>query len=190
MKQIGLSISQYAQDYDEGLPPTRPIINGVPTNVAQADTSQPGSHFYTCADGVTPGLWVSWMDIINPYVKSWKVFECPSAYTNVQCSYGYNWYVSGARTDWISLPVNVPIKLAQMSKPAECVMILDYNISYGSYANPYEPPTVGWLLPYIAVHSNGSNVCFADGHVKWMALTSSLYQPPNWVNPMWNPLTP
>ncbi|RYX85499.1 DUF1559 domain-containing protein [bacterium] len=56
LKQIGLGLMQYAQDYDETLPAW---YNG-PSNVSNATTS-----------------W-KWNDSIFPYVKSEQVFTCPS----------------------------------------------------------------------------------------------------------------
>jgi prepilin-type N-terminal cleavage/methylation domain-containing protein/prepilin-type processing-associated H-X9-DG protein len=74
LKQIGLGLLQYTQDYDEQLAST-----------------------YYYPDGVTNASWYSnntnvykWMDAIYPYVKSEQIFDCPSADT--AGSYKYTYY--------------------------------------------------------------------------------------------------
>src|SRR4051794_32549832 len=61
LKQIGLAITQYCQDYDETLP-----------RFSLADTSYLGFAGYDGADGPR------WADEIFPYIKSTQVFNCPS----------------------------------------------------------------------------------------------------------------
>jgi prepilin-type N-terminal cleavage/methylation domain-containing protein/prepilin-type processing-associated H-X9-DG protein len=60
MKQQGLAVLMYAQDYDETLPPWW-VWNLVPTNPKGW-----GDHYY-------------WYVLILPYVKSRDIFRCPSA---------------------------------------------------------------------------------------------------------------
>lgn len=63
LKQIGLGMLQYSQDWDEAY-------------VASYYGSQ-GNNKNT--DGVTN---YKWMDAVYPYIKSEQVFNCPSAYRN------------------------------------------------------------------------------------------------------------
>lgn len=184
LKQIALGITQYCQDYDETFPTNKPGGYNA-GDIQQTDTSMPGNHMWTCSNGQTAGYVVCWMDMINPYVKSWHIFECPSRINSDQPSYGYNALVNGAV--WVSTPA----KLGNIKKPAECVELLDYNVGYGSYANAAEPigTTNSWLGNYVKLHSDGANVSFCDGHVKWYKLSSSLFNPPDIWNPMWNPAT-
>lgn len=58
LKQIGLGVMQYSQDYDEKLP-ARVYFGGAP------------------GEG-------SWRDVIQPYVKSTQLFACPSNTGNTQ----------------------------------------------------------------------------------------------------------
>jgi len=60
LKQIGLGMLQYAQDYDETLPR---IAFG-------ADSAWGGPEWH-------PGR-AHWMDVAQPYIKSEQVFNCPS----------------------------------------------------------------------------------------------------------------
>src|SRR5690606_37027528 len=57
LKQIGLGIMQYTQDYDERFPRAWSVY------------------------GDTSVLPVGWADAIQPYVKSIQVFQCPSEST-------------------------------------------------------------------------------------------------------------
>jgi prepilin-type N-terminal cleavage/methylation domain-containing protein/prepilin-type processing-associated H-X9-DG protein len=69
LKQIGLGLLQYAQDYDESTTFTWYGSNGV---------SQPyGSGGCTELEAVN-GCY-KWMDAIYPYTKSEQIFNCPSA---------------------------------------------------------------------------------------------------------------
>ena len=73
LKQIGLALIQYTQDFDEGL---------APAVVGNGKSSSDGVSNYT------------WMDAIYPYVKSAGVFVCPS-----DPGYSSNWpykYAGGA----------------------------------------------------------------------------------------------
>ncbi|CUU34615.1 MAG: DUF1559 domain-containing protein [Armatimonadetes bacterium] len=62
VKQIGLGVQMYAQDYDEY----------VPRN-AYADPPRvlEGNHFVDCSSP-------RWMDVLYPYIKNGDVFNCPS----------------------------------------------------------------------------------------------------------------
>src|SRR5215211_8817835 len=64
LKQIGLGLLQYAQDFDESLP-------GV--------WFGPGTAWDVQSDATT---YYKWMDAIYPYVKSEQLFNCPSDSAN------------------------------------------------------------------------------------------------------------
>ncbi|MDX1935300.1 MAG: DUF1559 domain-containing protein [Capsulimonadales bacterium] len=62
VKQIGLGMMMYAQDYDEVISRN---AHPDPPRVPE------GAHFTNCS---TP----RWMDVINPYIKNLDIFNCPS----------------------------------------------------------------------------------------------------------------
>ena len=66
LKQIGLGIMQYVQDYDERYPSAR--IN----NVSLVDST---------GTTITP-TGVPWHIVVQPYVKSTQLFKCPSQTSN------------------------------------------------------------------------------------------------------------
>lgn len=69
LKQLGLAIHQYIQDYDEKLP--FGIITRAPA-AAQVWTSQ------KYCDGALGGPTSTYMDCITPYVKNEQIYQCPS----------------------------------------------------------------------------------------------------------------
>lgn len=178
LKQIGLAFAQYAQDYDEMFPLWAPA--GA-TLVAQNDSNEPGAHFATSPNGANSGNYQSWMDTINPYVKNWQVFACPSAINRAYCSYGYNSMLNG----WH----NGPVSLGAIAKPSEGILTLDYNVPYGVFANGVEPGgSATWLRPYTELHNEGSNICYIDGHVKWQKF-EVIYGAADFYAPMWYPFS-
>jgi prepilin-type N-terminal cleavage/methylation domain-containing protein/prepilin-type processing-associated H-X9-DG protein len=105
----------------------------------------------------------AWMDIINPYVKNSQIFKCPSGtgpgvrvgtnVNNIYTHYGYNWRQLGSDT------AGSQRSLGSVTMPAETITYSDsvsYVVSY--YEHFYYP---------MAVHNEGSNVGFVDGHAKW-----------------------
>ena len=156
LKQIGLGISQYAQDYDEILPPMQPGGRYAARTI-QTNTSEPGSHFLISPDGNNPDYIVSWMDLINPYIKSWKIFMCPSAVVDERFSgYGYNGYLNSMWTSAVT-------QLGSVKRPSDCIMNMDYNCCWSAYANNWETQ----LRYYTELHNGGLNATYVDGHVKW-----------------------
>lgn len=69
LKQIGLGIMQYSQDYDEKLVAYGYSYNNTPY---AASNPSPAATNY------------KWMDAIYPYVKSEQVFNCPSMASDAQ----------------------------------------------------------------------------------------------------------
>lgn len=167
LKQLGLGILQYTQDYDEKLPGVRKL--NAPT--------------------------AYWGILIQPYVKSTQVFICPNGAphsatsTGEYSSYGYN-YILG-------IDATTVVSLAAIANSAETVMIgdswahlpapndlLGYAILYSpnssnlsSYPSWWRkvqgsgPQYIGTLTQQ---HFNGANVAYADGHAKWSQLPGPL----------------
>lgn len=77
LKQIGLGMMQYSQDFDETLPQ-------IVENQAGPLAPQP----------VEPK---SWVQILNPYIKSYQLWQCPSETTTGATP--YNGYWPGATVD-------------------------------------------------------------------------------------------
>jgi prepilin-type N-terminal cleavage/methylation domain-containing protein/prepilin-type processing-associated H-X9-DG protein len=189
LKQIGLGMLQYSQDYDEKYVPPRNHFNGY---------------------GVT------WMNVIQPYVKSKQLFLCPSDtmpatnYANtgywqtdlavppadkIRSSYGYNMgFQNGGTYDGVAQ--------AAVTSVATTVMVTDgvAQAEIGKPAHQWTQKTHAFLIsPNPATgmstqatnydegapherHLETTNVLFADGHVKARKVLS--FYNPSGTNPL------
>ena len=157
VKQMMLATLQYTQDYDEHF---------LRLNCG------PGIPSYTLPNGAAyTGGYMLWPTSVFPYVKSIQMFSCPSSSTiwtgnyTGSMSYGFQSYLSG-------------IALAQFNQPSECCVYADMaergtvGANGDSYNyNDYLSSTNGNGIEFGALHNEGGNVGYADGHVKWRKLS-------------------
>lgn len=197
LKQIGLGIVQYRQDYDEKYFP--PVIG--PDNW--------GNGGYSAFISTIPAGGTGWVDIMQPYVKSLQLFQCPSerqrqgtnpaSYT--YSDYAYNASIGLAWDSGSNTLLYPKLNEATIVSPVTTVMATDGFVSYdapersssamastvgcypnfdcsGNTASPgYENhgsewnPVTGQNIvgggPFR--HLEGANYLFCDGHVKWYA---------------------
>jgi len=174
MKQIGLGLMQYTQDYDERYPPSSYCnLTSCAPGDQDSDPSKPSGTFGTYA--VSTGNHRTWMDFIYPYVKSTQVFVCPSSQVpKTTPNYGYSdafnmfgtasYYYrnGGTSTYWI------PISLASVTRPSEVICITEYS----NTNIEMQPAYVRTLAnnpanTEVTPHLDGGNAIYADGHAKW-----------------------
>ena len=186
LKQIGLGVLQYTQDYDEKLP--RAWYGGGPGDSNATD--------------------YKWMDAIRPYVKSTQLFTCPSTPSGLgngatgqyipydapnNAGYGRNNWGSYAMNSvyWDSPlntqgPGNGGMSLSNSNAPATTVWVADGNGSYQvAWRNVAENQPIRqagsfkWLGydlnnlqegAFIERHLETSNLLYTDGHVKSIKL--------------------
>jgi len=180
LKQLGLGLLMYVQDYDEKFPTYY---------WGEGNAGQPNS--------------CTWWAGIYPYVKNAQIYACPSArscghrthqvwinfygspFTNAgfKIDYGYNEIIGN---------VGGGLSIGQIKRPAEVVVLADCSSSWiGGYWSSGRrdflrrvaqgdcwtgcgcPPndTVFASSDY-ARHNGGSNICFADGHAKWYSFNN------------------
>ena len=178
LRQLGLALMQYTQDYDEKYP----------TLSTTSDVEPPGGWWSSASSK----LWF-WPQIIYPYHKSVQVFVCPSMSvyrdTPIMGHYGASRYILVADGD-------TPVSNAQLTSPAGTYLCFDsgsYQLqatATGSVTAPkgtylYLPGTgkLGLTVSKTAIdplleddyengrHFGGVNMAFADGHVKWLKST-------------------
>jgi prepilin-type N-terminal cleavage/methylation domain-containing protein/prepilin-type processing-associated H-X9-DG protein len=183
LKQLGLGINMYAQDYDEILP-----------------------YGYNYSADRTVLWW--WQDNIRPYVKNEAIYTCPSASPHAQWS-AYRPlgtpnplirdYIANAakvgpdsgqwpptRTDASTIRVGPftnggwPAQsLASVDDPAGTIAVFDGYNEIEIYAineadcwkpTPDPPASANWRWPGVVAkrHSDGFVAAFIDGHAKWM----------------------
>ena len=169
LKQIGMAMMQYVQDYDETLP----------------------QHYFRSPSDVVVS---SIITLLHPYVKNVGVWDCPSA--DMKCkrsgsdpivlgdrSYGWNYYI---------FPLSSPARLARLTSPADTVCAADctgdswgpgrlYYPSTGARTDPidgsqnnswWDTDAHGGVRPgfnFVVRHNQMGNVLFMDGHVKAMS---------------------
>ena len=182
LKQIGMAVMQYTQDYDDFYVPAFQKAPGTNNPVTQTDPSMPGTRFYSRYGGSSAGYRISWMDLIYPYAKSIDLFKCPSFIRSpesgghVNPPYGYNAAFYQANTAYTgSQPWLTSLKMSAVKRPSELIMFLDFHFTWNNAApntvNSYAVPTSG-EYKYIFSHLHGTNIVFADGHAKWRSAAS------------------
>ncbi len=181
LKQIGLGIMQYTQDYDERMP----------------------SNYVRVGSGGS--IYRYWPDLLQPYIKSYQLFVCPSDSEPIshpfnrgagdpnplRVSYAPNGIITCSAGDMTSLNFpavsasTAPILYAGLSQsivgleePATTILITEKEDT--------TPPTVPLTPVNIdncnntdlstdaatrevpPRHLEGTNFLFGDGHVKWL----------------------
>lgn len=178
LKQLGLSIMQYTQDFDEKMVPIflygtgQTLPNGTPTSTGQA---------------------VLWYNLLNPYIKNLQIFNCPSSglpathtYTGGNeggFNYGYNYLAPFACSSNCGVNMGgggnaAGASLASIEDPSGTLTIVDakyYTVnSVGVPVTEQQMTgeavclTASWPDCVSARHLETSNILFADGHVKAM----------------------
>ncbi len=152
LKQIGLAFLQYAQDNSETFPPAFQGYTGKP------------------------------FDRIQPYIRNTQILACPSDVgdygpnpdplykreANNFTSYSYNSGVSAGPTSFCMLPQNSTppkgvdkLNLSQVKSPTRVALVLETSGIY-----PWS-----WHENFAPLRNNArSNVCFVDGHVKFIKI--------------------
>lgn len=171
LKQIGLGIAQYTQDYDETLPRDWVDANGTGGN-GNANCPR-------------------WSDVTQPYIKSTQIFNCPSATslpfitsttfpmtraTNQLGSYEWNdAYWDRGRTPR-GLADTTPISV--IDSPSTTLNVADANVNNGNAEIAWQSDTAGQptgintavtppqFQDAVARHLETIDVLYCDGHVK------------------------
>ncbi len=187
LKQIGLGIMMYVQDYDE----TYPLLwygSGNPS-VVQTEPGTPGLQFKEGDGGYgVEDNYITYMDLIYPYVKSVQVFRCPSSvdaerYPDYEMNGGYG----GAYKSYYGKSNGVTT-LAEIESPSTSAMIwetgaesngVSYETKYGFRGSAANIPR--WQDSH-KEHLEGMNMAFGDGHVKWQSIASVVGQTGPYVN--------
>jgi prepilin-type N-terminal cleavage/methylation domain-containing protein/prepilin-type processing-associated H-X9-DG protein len=188
LKQIGLGLLQYSQDFDERYPLYR--ING--------GAGEPARPY-------------GWADAIQPYIKSEQLYQCPSEKTApptasprpIQvgyCDYVYN-LALGSQPGTSGNASGAGASLSAIVNPTLCMMVIDGKV-YGTSATAgvadngsarMSTRGSGGTARAVAnnfdtdVHLAGANMLFADGHVKWQKGQDG--RPDTWAA-VWNANTP
>ncbi len=163
MRQVGMAVLQYAQDYDE----------------MTVGTEQ----------GIDPEYF--WGEMLEPYLKSKQILDCPSSSARFQLSAPQPGFPNGIGLEWSYNYAINDIKdssgagigaafapQATFPRPADTVLILDGWPAAQEPATDEERHEIRWTwgLRNSAVnplddgcprHTGGFSLLLADGHAKW-----------------------
>jgi len=204
LKQIGLGLMMYAQDYDEKLP--RANVCGPIALESGGNSSNSG-----CSSPAPGNYYHLWWHMIYPYVKNTQVFVCPSS--GAVWTGGYFPTKNGASYAPYGYNTNMSagISLAAIPQVAETPFLAD-STYYLMNADIYCQATTisSKITPYCTsansrasenndppnpLHLDTFNMLFTDGHVKserrenWVTAntqpTAAPYTDPIWQK--WDP---
>ena len=199
LKQVGLGLAQYTQDYDERLP-MRVFYPG------GSSAWDPGLGNYSSSDAIKKNRDDnSWRSVIQPYLKSTQVLVCPSNLDNVKetydagvmRSYAGNWNYGGGADDttgqgYFNGTGDPGVALSEIAAPAQLIGIVEmwhtpyvtFNVDKNSQAYsdsgtggrdwPAGAAAGGYANFLFAGHLGTGNYLFADGHVKSLRPTQTM----------------
>lgn len=143
LKQLGLAMMMYAQDYDESTPLG---YSGL-------------------------GWWTgTWKERVHPYVKNYQLYQCPSQPLSLPPggygTYGINAYIGEAVSSVTLAQVQRPAETFAIGENGDGDWVIEPN---GAYCSPPWPQP-GWVQAH---HNEGANFAYLDGHVKWLKLVTA-----------------
>lgn len=150
LKQYGLGMNMYAQDYDETYP-------------------------YLVCGSTGAGTKMIWSRLLYPYIKNKEIWRCPSfsstyfgepidtiAFWDFGPGYGLNGRIFPNQ----SAPNCFGVASASIQTPAETFMIIDTKNPDGQPYGYYW----AYYLSYVRFnHTDGANSTYFDGHAKWVS---------------------
>ena len=165
LKQIGLAMVQYTQDFDETLP------GGDPSST------------FLCKEEPN-GISVNCLQLLNPYIKNTQVWACPSnSYSSMEMDWGNTFYSNpdprasySGNYQIFARRFGAPHPISFILQPSEKLLITDtVTFANGSGVNGASDSclgydnwnsTNGFPVNGFAGHMGTMNVLFCDGHVK------------------------
>lgn len=180
MKQLGLAVTMYVQDYDEIYPVTTRTYD--PTGPVNSNS-----------------VYGAWTQHLYPYTKNVQIFGCPDGRVkNTEKVLGPGGSETGAinvpfyqlgANEWIvsngDLTYQPPVAMAAIGKNAELPILADslYILWNGPHRIMNANYTGGWWAapqtpdPAYSRHSGGSTIAYGDGHAKWVSQRSMEIDP-------------
>ncbi|RYX83479.1 DUF1559 domain-containing protein [bacterium] len=175
MKQLGMALQMYVDDYDNLVPPREYTIAGDANYDYQLFV---GGKRKKGTSGAT-AVWYPEFGLLQPYIKSVQVTTCPSS-TDLNIrqpyeisapgqpqGYGYN-------QSYLFPGTNPPPNTVAIEKPSETVFLTDS--AYALNASTLQTWTGNWApsVGYPTVHGRHqgfANIAWADGHAKALRVT-------------------
>jgi prepilin-type N-terminal cleavage/methylation domain-containing protein/prepilin-type processing-associated H-X9-DG protein len=154
MRQLGIGLSMYAQDYDETL-----FFFGHNVDFSRASAAVP-------LGARADNRW--WNQILSYTTNVPNLLVCPEDSRRLPNS------TDGKPRSYIANRAAENLALAQVERPAEIIVVSEKGNPFDD--SWFEPPKnlydkPGFAEPVLALtrHSGGVNATFFDGHAKWMS---------------------
>lgn len=180
MKQIGLGLMMYTQDYDEvlaGNDPSGSYAAGLNRNLGWNEPFTTG----------VSATYRNWARDIQPYIKNYGIYRCPS--TTPRSSYNggngpYNecnkaLYPACYDTSYALNGLAETKAMAVIPAPADIIFLREFSIySRTAQTRPRRSNATAATFQefnhilYDFVHSEGSNLLYCDGHAKFKRKTA------------------
>lgn len=198
LKQWGLAISLYTQDYNEYLPPSRD----------------------------SRASWIYWFDFLSSYIikkgpqsLSWKtdmfpnrdrndtLKNCPTKIFTPNYVYPSSAWMGKVEPDYeanadvmpyyrpdgtINEGATVAMKISRITEPSKTFVLIDgfYGIPLISSIPNFDPNSSQKVVVYR--HSGGANVLYVDGHVEWhkQPKLGNSGKDVDWISWRYNPSAP
>jgi len=160
LRQLGLAVAQYTQDYDEIFP--------------NATSSPPGAgldggwvYFSVYPANTTPNAFDVTRGSLFPYTKSAQIYVCPSDTQGQRSrdSYGLNHCLSYFNS--VKLGLNGGRAVADFQSPSSIALFGEEALGGSGTATSTDDAWWGDTVFMSKRHLDGANVAFLDGHVKW-----------------------
>ncbi len=144
LHHLGVAASLYADDYDDRI---------VPAQV----TGGPPGYPYT-----------GWGLLLQPYVRNEAILVCPAdpaptvalGVNNVKSSYGINYDLA-----MVGGYSNSSIRRAEIAEEPRVILFFEINSALRRLGASYGDDGISAVA---ALHREGSNYSFVDGHTKWL----------------------
>lgn len=159
LRQIGLAVAQYTQDYD-GLYPYA-VDPFIAANANQVDWLQPYPQFVAAAPTLP-----RFQDVLQPYLKSREVFHCPSDsgmhaldFPGLNMDASPSCYEQLGTSYWYqSLLPAKGLRNGSMKDPVRALVARDAGLGWHG--------GVQHMRPRMPVEGRRHNALYTDGHVK------------------------
>lgn len=189
-KQLALATMQYVQDFDE----TFPLCMG---RLEDGYFWNPAKYLYATTDANARKYDSGYANAMEPYIKNWQVWSCPNSNTDMNLptsgdqgpgkfSYSFNTYLHQYPLADVDAPANVSLYVELGGLNATNGYFLPFlfpaqeagNEGLNYRFNPRANSISAWNIPTFNfsgtpfgtsfVHAEGSNMAYADGHVKYV----------------------
>lgn len=186
LKQVGIGMMMYSQDYDEMLPGNSSLENISDPRWTDAMTAHSAGlseplGWMQPYDPANPGTHRIWARDTQPYIKNLAVFVCPQSIprsSDGPCVSGANTcevtdVTNAGNGNYLLNGIAASKSLAAIPAPADIIFLHEVrNYNRVAQEKPRQKKSSRLWTNfthnyYDLLHSGGSNLLFCDGHAKW-----------------------